>query len=463
MATLDTQYHCAVKSVSRSAGRSAVAAAAYRAGVVLVDTRTGLTHDYTRKRGVVLSEIVTPPGCEWASDRECLWNALEAKTRANGRVATEVEIALPALLTDVQRAALVRGFAAELAAEGVVVDFAIHAPHPHRRPADGAPGADLPGDDARNWHAHILVSHLPVTPEGPGKRVSKLFDGPPAIEAVRARWAAAINAGYVAAGIDMRQDHRSYVDQGVDRPATKHLGPTVVNMERRGRKTERGATHRARTERRRAIVAETAFQHEQHRRARFPEMGCREGTARLTNEQRRRRAEHYKRRLIQTHFGPLDDWPALAATVRRVDLEGDAGPRVYLNDGSSIADQGERLTVAGAWQGRGQGRAEPSDAAIVAMVALAKAKGWGSIELQGDERFKERAARAATRAGLAVANPELSEAVAGEKRRMAAPPTPVQPPAPVLTSASLAAFRSRRAAAEPTDEPPSTEAPAFRP
>jgi hypothetical protein len=463
MATLDTQYHCAIKPVSRSAGRSAVAAAAYRAGVVLVDTRTGLTHDYSRKRGVVLSEIVAPPGCEWASDRERLWNALEAKTRANGRVATEVEIALPALLTNEQRAALVRGFARSLAAEGVVVDFALHAPHPHRRPADGAPGADLPGDDGRNWHAHILVSHLPITPDGPGKRVSKLFDGPPAIEMIRARWAAAVNAAYAAAKIDMRQDHRSYAAQGVDRPATKHLGPTVVNMERRGRQTERGATHRARTERRRANMAETAFRNEERRRARFPEAGCREGVNGLTDEQRRRRAAHYKHRLLTGQYGPLDDWPALAAMVRRVDLAGDAGPRVYLNDGSRVSDLGERLTVAGAWQGRGQGRAEPSDAAIVAMVALAKAKGWGSIELQGDERFKERAARAATRAGLTVANSELAETVACEKRRMATPPTSVQPPAPTVTSASLAAFRSRRAAGEQPEEPLSTEAPAFRP
>ncbi len=463
MTTLDTQYHCAIKPVSRSAGRSAVAAAAYRAGVMLVDARTGLTHDYTRKRGVVLSGIVVPPGCGWAENRANLWNTLEAKTRANGRVATEMEIALPALLTDQQRAALVRAFAHSLAAEGVVVDFAIHAPHPHRRPADGAAGADLPGDDARNWHTHILVSHLPATPDGPGKRVSKLFDGPAAIETVRAWWAAAVNAAYADAGINLRQDHRSYAAQGVERPPTKHLGPTVVNMERRGRKTERGATHRARTEHRRADIADTAFRNEEHRRTLFQQTGCHEGADRLSDEQRRRRAEQYKHRLLTGRYGPLDDWPALAAMVRRVDLAADAGPRVSLNDGSSIADLGERLTVAGAWQGRGQGRAEPSDEAIVAMVALAKAKGWDSIELQGDERFKTRAAQVATRAGLVVANPELSEAVASEKRRLVAPPRPMQPPAPLVSGASLAAFRSRRVAAEQTEEPLSTAPPAFRP
>src|SRR3546814_12208144 len=42
-------YHLAVKSVSRSTGRSAVAAIAYRAGVELVNERDGLVHDYTRR------------------------------------------------------------------------------------------------------------------------------------------------------------------------------------------------------------------------------------------------------------------------------------------------------------------------------------------------------------------------------------------------------------------------------
>src|SRR3546814_1528895 len=45
-------FHLAVKAIGRSAGRSATAAAAYRAGVEITDERTGLVHDYTRKQGV---------------------------------------------------------------------------------------------------------------------------------------------------------------------------------------------------------------------------------------------------------------------------------------------------------------------------------------------------------------------------------------------------------------------------
>ena len=50
-------YHCSIKIVSRGKGKSAVAAAAYRSGEKLTNEWDGLTHDYTKKGGVVHSEI----------------------------------------------------------------------------------------------------------------------------------------------------------------------------------------------------------------------------------------------------------------------------------------------------------------------------------------------------------------------------------------------------------------------
>src|SRR3546814_6667574 len=84
-------FHLAVKALGRSAGRSATAAAAYRAGVEITDERTGLVHDYTRKQGVEHSELMLPTDApEWAADRERLWNAAElAETRKNATVARE--------------------------------------------------------------------------------------------------------------------------------------------------------------------------------------------------------------------------------------------------------------------------------------------------------------------------------------------------------------------------------------
>src|SRR3546814_19076774 len=63
-------FHLAVTTIGRSAGRSATAAAAYRAGVEITDERTGLVHDYTRKQGVAHKAIVLPHDPPaWARDR----------------------------------------------------------------------------------------------------------------------------------------------------------------------------------------------------------------------------------------------------------------------------------------------------------------------------------------------------------------------------------------------------------
>src|SRR3546814_6860372 len=108
-------YHLAVKSVSRSTGRSAVAAIAYRAGVELVNERDGLVHDYTRRGGVEDVFIVVPEGAEWAQDRSALWNAAEAaEKRKDAKVAREYELGLPAELDAGQRRDLVRAFAEDI-------------------------------------------------------------------------------------------------------------------------------------------------------------------------------------------------------------------------------------------------------------------------------------------------------------------------------------------------------------
>src|SRR3546814_16946870 len=103
--------HLAVKAIGRSAGRSATAAAAYRAGVEITDERTGLVHDHTRKQGVEHNALVVPADAPaWASDRAVLWNAAEqAETRKNSTVAREYEIALPADLSDEARRERARG------------------------------------------------------------------------------------------------------------------------------------------------------------------------------------------------------------------------------------------------------------------------------------------------------------------------------------------------------------------
>ena len=218
-------YHLSVKPISRSAGRTATAAAAYRAGEKIIDERTGEIHDYTRKGGVESADIVLPDGApEWATDRAKLWNAAElAEKRKDACVAREFEVALPSELSPAERRRLALDFAKDMAnREGCAVDVAIHAP--------GKEG------DNRNHHAHILRTTRKVEADGLGAKLDTEKAGRKRsddLEAVRAKWADLTNERLRENGIAARVDHRSLEAQGIDREPTKHLGPAASGYERR--------------------------------------------------------------------------------------------------------------------------------------------------------------------------------------------------------------------------------------
>jgi ATP-dependent exoDNAse (exonuclease V) alpha subunit len=218
-------YHLSVKAISRSAGRSATAAAAYRAGCEIRDERTGEVHDYTRKGGVESTDLVLPDGAPtWAANRNALWNAAEqAERRKDACVAREFVVALPAELPAAERHRLARDFAQDMAnREGCAVDIAIHAPSR--------------GGDDRNHHAHLLRTTRKVEWQGLGAKLDTERAGRNRIAdlaAVRSRWADLTNARLRAHGISAQIDHRSLEAQGIDRTPTKHLGPSATGYERR--------------------------------------------------------------------------------------------------------------------------------------------------------------------------------------------------------------------------------------
>ena len=216
-------YHLCVKTVSRSSGRTATAAAAYRAACRIVDERTGEIHDYTRKAGVVSTDLVLPPGvAEWASEREALWNAAEqSETRKNSTVAREFEIALPDELNTDQRRRLALAFAGELVGRHrFAADVCIHEP-------------SRKGDE-RNHHAHILCSTRRLEAAGFMDKTREL-DEVKQGEVVRwrERFAVLQNEHLRLAGHPERVDHRSLEAQGIDRVPTVHIGPAGTNYERR--------------------------------------------------------------------------------------------------------------------------------------------------------------------------------------------------------------------------------------
>jgi len=226
-------YHLSVKTISRSAGRTATGAAAYRAGARIKDERTGELFDYRKRKGVLHAEIVLP-NCapEWARDRARLWNAAEqAETRKNSTVAREFEVALPHELSLSAQKALAIAFAREIVQlHGCAADVCIHAPNSK--------------GDARNVHAHILLTTRILDSDGFGSKTREFDDrksGPRLIEIWRERWADLANRYLKQHGIDERIDHRSLRDQGItDREPMRHLGPSAVGFERRtGQKSRR--------------------------------------------------------------------------------------------------------------------------------------------------------------------------------------------------------------------------------
>lgn len=252
-------YHMSIKNISRGRGKTAIAAAAYRAGTILTDNETGITHNYTKKSEVIYTEIILPEHApaEYAT-REILWNEVQKiETQDRARLAREWEVALPNELDLDQSKTLVQDFAKSLAAEGMCIDVAIHW-------KDG------------NHHAHILGTTRPIDKDGKwapkerkgykldaegnkipvidtktgkqkiGARGRKMWQRETVqannwnkrekIEEWRKRWADCCNK-YLAR--EKQLDHRSYERQGLMQLPTVHEGYAARLMEQRGSASDR--------------------------------------------------------------------------------------------------------------------------------------------------------------------------------------------------------------------------------
>ena len=249
-------FHCPIQIIKRSMGKSAVAAAAYRSGEKLVNEWDGLTHDFTRKGGIVHTEIMLPTHAppEFA-DRSTLWNSVEEIEKSStAQLAREIEVALPVELSGVEQLALVRAFVKDTFVDaGMCADFAIHDK------GDGNP------------HAHIMLTIRPIKENGEwGAKCRKVYDLDSQGQRIpdgkggwkshredttdwnrrenaekwRAAWATYANRALEAAGRLERIDHRSYKRQGIDKIPSVHMGPAASQMERWGIVTVKGDINR---------------------------------------------------------------------------------------------------------------------------------------------------------------------------------------------------------------------------
>lgn len=235
---------------------SAVGASAYRSGEILKNEYDGITHDFTRKRGIVHTEILLPPHAppDFA-DRPTLWNAVEKIEKSkNSQLAREIEVALPVELDREKQIQLVREYVQDnFVSAGMCADIAIH---------DKKNG---------NPHAHIMLTMRPLEQSGEwgakskkeyildknGQRI-KLKNGSfktrkvdltdwndkDKAELWRQAWADVTNRYLAGQNIPQRIDHRSYERQGVEQIPTVHMGVAATQMERRGIVTEKGGKNR---------------------------------------------------------------------------------------------------------------------------------------------------------------------------------------------------------------------------
>ena len=226
-------YHFSAKIISRAAGSSALAAAAYRSASRLHDERLGRHHDFSNKAGVVHNEVMLPDGApeEWR-DREKLWNAVEvAEIRKDAQLAREIEFAIPRELDQMQGIALARDFVQrEFVDRGMAADLNVHW--------------DVGADGQAKPHAHVMLGLRAVTEEGFGAKVRD-WNRTELLTHWREAWADHVNQRLAELDIDAQIDHRSLEAQGIDLEPQHKIGPAAARMGCQGHDSERLEEHHA--------------------------------------------------------------------------------------------------------------------------------------------------------------------------------------------------------------------------
>lgn len=422
-------YRLAAQLISRSKGGSAIAAAAYRAGVRLHDERTGVEYDYTGRGGVEHREILLPDGAPTAySDRATLWNAAEAaERRKDAQVARELQLNVPCELNKNERETLVRAFLSRRVNEGMIADYAIHRPSRN--------------GDPRNYHCHALLTLRSVSGDGFGGKVREWNDVA-ALQRWREEWAHDCNHTLEIAGLATRVTHLSYAARGIDREPSIKLGPMATELERRGVITYAGDQLRAIWERNAARELQRALEVARDKfgiSALFmpQEQPHNPGMFLAEGERAKRVARD---RLLQDSYGLTGAEMGLSQgwrVARRFlgGVEFAAGDR-------RISDRGDKVL----------GKAGDAEE-ITAMLAVAEAKGWRELTFDGTDEFKAIAYKAAIERGFHIKasgrDKMLVERAERAARRTLSERDRSQSPAPSGSGASAAAEQAAPAPRDP--------------
>ena len=252
-------FHFSVNIISRGKGKSAVASAAYISGEKIKNEWDGVTHDYTKKQGVISKEIYLPDHApEEYKDRKTLWNSVELfEKNSNAQLARNFIISLPKELSIEENKKMIEEYVQNnFVKEGMIVDLAIH---------------DESREGNQNIHAHIMTIVRPINEDGTwGQKSKKEYildekgekvlnkNGKPKtrkvelttwndkgnVEKWRENFSNLCNKYLERAGAEKRVDHRSFKRQGIKQIPTIHLGASASAMERKGIRTEKGDINR---------------------------------------------------------------------------------------------------------------------------------------------------------------------------------------------------------------------------
>ncbi len=224
-------YHFSAKVISRASGSSAVAAAAYRSASRLHDERLGRDHDFSRKGGVVHSEVLLPDGApEDLGDREALWNAVETgEIREDAQLAREVEFAIPREMNQAQAIELARDFVRrEFVDRGMVADLNVHW--------------DIGSDGMAKPHGHVMLSMREVDEQGFGRKVRD-WNRTDLLKDWREHWADCVNERLASLDFEARVDHRSFEAQAIGLEPQHKIGAAGARRLERGGDCERAEDH----------------------------------------------------------------------------------------------------------------------------------------------------------------------------------------------------------------------------
>lgn len=252
-------FHFSVNIISRGKGKSAVASAAYISGEKIKNEWDGVTHDYTKKQGVISKEIFLPDHApKEYKDRKTLWNSVELfEKNSNAQLARNFIISLPKELSIEENKKMIEEYIqTNFVKEGMIVDLAIH---------------DESRDGNQNIHAHIMTIVRPINEDGTwGQKSKKEYildekgekilnkNGKPKtrkvelttwndkgnVEKWRENFSDLCNEYLAKNNIEKRVDHRSFKRQNSDYLPTIHLGSAASAMERKGIETDKGNYNR---------------------------------------------------------------------------------------------------------------------------------------------------------------------------------------------------------------------------